>query len=76
MLRSEDLIPTLEEKTPSVRPGTYSPVTVYMKETLGAVFLGVLAGILLIGWMRSEARYRGLITQWEITDGNHSPGTR
>ena len=76
MLKNEDPIRTLEEKTPSVSPGNYSPVTVYVKDTLGVVFLGALAGILLIGWMRSEARYRGLITQWEITDGNHSPDTR
>jgi hypothetical protein len=76
MSKSEDQIPALEETTPLVSPGNYSPVTVYMRDSLGAIFLGALAGILLIGWVRSEARYRGLITQLEITDGNHPPGTR
>ena len=76
MLKDENQNSTLEDKTPSVSPGNYSPVTVYMRDSLGAIFLGALAGILLIGWMRSEARYRGLITQLEITDGNHSPDTR
>ncbi len=76
MLKNEDQIPTLEDKTPLVSPGNYSPVTVYMKDTLGAIFLGVLAGILLIGWMRAEARYRALITQLEVTDGNRSPSAR
>jgi hypothetical protein len=69
MSTNEDHIPTLEDKTPSARPGNYSPVRVYMKDTLGVIFLGALAGILLIGWMRTEARYRALITQLEITDG-------
>ena len=76
MSTNENNIQSLEDQTPSVSPGNYSPVTVYMRDSLGAIFLGALAGILLIGWMRSEARYRGLITQLEIADGNHSPDTR
>jgi hypothetical protein len=54
-----------EEQTPSVSPGNYSPVTVYLTDTLGAVFLGVLTVILLIGWMRSEARHRAFLPQKE-----------
>lgn len=72
MLQNEDQIPIPQEQTPLVSPGNYSPVTVYMRDSLGAIFLGVLAGILLIGWVRSEARYRGLITPSEITNGNLS----
>ena len=72
MLQNEDQIPIPQEQTPLVSPGNYSPVTVYMRDSLGAIFLGVLAGILLIGWVRSEARYRGLITASEITNGNLS----
>lgn len=76
MLKNEDQIPTQEDKTPAVSPGNYSPVTVYLKDTLGVVFLGALAGILLIGWIRTEARYRALITQLEITEGSHSLSPR
>jgi hypothetical protein len=65
-----------DEKTPQVSPGNYSPVTVYMEDSLGAIFLGVLAGLLLIGWIRSETRYRKLITRLEMTDGNRSSNTR
>ena len=72
MLKNEDQIPTQEDKTPPVSPGNYSPVTVYMKDTLGVVFLGALAGILLIGWMRAETRYRALITKLEVNHGNRS----
>ena len=62
----EDARPTTEDNSPVVSPGNYSPVTVDMKATIGAIFLGILAGILLIGWMRAEARIRALITQLEL----------
>ena len=44
----------VEEKTPHVNPGNYSPVT----DTVGSVFLGVLSVLLLVGWIRAEVRYR------------------
>lgn len=50
--------------TPHVSPGTYSPVTVTNKDTLGVIFLGLLACLLLMGWRRAEARNRKLIAQW------------
>lgn len=53
----------MEEQTPAVSPGNYSPVTVYNKDTVGAVFLGILALIFMVAWMRSEAHYRQLITK-------------
>ena len=53
-------------KTPSVNPGNYSPVTVDMTDSLGAIFLGALCVILLIGWMRSEARHRAFLSQKEV----------
>lgn len=68
----EDPVPNLDNKSPSVSPGNYSPVTVYLKDTLGAVFLGVLAGILLIGWIRAETRFRDFISQSEVANGNRS----
>jgi hypothetical protein len=40
---------------------TFNPVTVLMHNTLGAIFLGILTIILLIGWMRAEARNRKLV---------------
>ncbi len=47
-----------QRQTPLVSPGTYSPVTVYNHDSLGALILGILALILLIGWMRGEERNR------------------
>jgi hypothetical protein len=76
MSTNEDPIPAVEEKSPLVSPGNGSSVTVYMEDTMGAIFLGFLAGVLLIGWMRAEARYRTLITELEMTHGNHSPDDR
>ncbi len=76
MSTNENNNPPLEDQTPSVSPGNYSPVTVYVHDTLGALFLGTLAGILLIGWMRAEARNRALITQLERTIANHSPNSQ
>jgi len=63
----------IESQTPSVSPGNYSPVTVTVKDSLGTIFLGVLAGILLVGLMRSEERYRTLLTHLEDKNGNRSP---
>ncbi len=57
--------PTTEGNTPVVSPGNYSPVTLEMKDSLGAVFLGILAVILLIGWRRAETRYKKLLEQKE-----------
>jgi hypothetical protein len=73
MSTNEDQLPTQEAQTPSVSPGNYSPVTVHVHDTLGALFLGIFAGILLISWVRAEARNRALITQLERTLANYSP---
>lgn len=62
----------LEEKTPQVSPGNYSPVTVYMKDTIGALFLGILTIVVLIGWRISEEKYRTLLTRQESIDGRRS----
>ena len=72
MVTNKDLIPIVEEKTPIVSPGTYSPVTVHMKDTMGTIFLGILACILLIGWMFAETRNRGLMAQSKAADGSHT----
>lgn len=76
MSTNENNLQPIEDQTPSVSPGNYSPVTVIMTDSLGAIFLGILAGILLIGWMRAEARYRALINQLEVSDGSRSLNTR
>jgi len=57
----------IDRKSPVVRPANYSTVTVDMKDTLGAIFLGVLSFILLIGWMHSEARKRVLVKQLDLS---------
>jgi hypothetical protein len=62
--------PVLEGQTPTVSPGNYSPVTINIKDTVGAVLLGILSVLLLIGWMRSEARYRNLIVRQKIEPGS------
>ncbi len=67
---------TGEGGTPPVSPGNYSPVTVYMEDSLGAIFLGILSGILLIGWMRAEARNRALLAELERTPAYHPAETR
>ncbi len=68
MSTNEDAVSLAENQTPTVSPGNYnsSPVTVHMKDTIGAIALGVLTIILLIGWMRSEARCRSLLTQIKL----------
>jgi hypothetical protein len=76
MSTNENNIQTLEDQTPLVSPGKYSPVTVYVKDTLGALFLGIFAGILLVGWMRAEARSHRLIMQLEKNNGSHSLNAR
>lgn len=76
MLTNEAPLAGPEDSTPSVSPGNYSPVTVYMHDTLGAIFLGILAGILLIGWIRAEGRFRDFIAQSEAANGNRSFNAR
>jgi hypothetical protein len=49
--------------SPIVQPGTYSPISVHMGDTLGVLFLGVLACVLLANWVRAEARVRALTEQ-------------
>jgi hypothetical protein len=76
MSTNENNIPFPGDQTPLVRPGNYSPVTVTVKDTLGAIFLGILSAILLVGWMRTEARYRALTNQLEVTNGDRSFNAR
>ena len=63
MLRNHNHTSTVDDVTPAIRPGNYSPVNVDIQETMGALFLGILACITLIGWMRAEARIRALMKQ-------------
>ena len=49
--------------------------TLYMSDTLGAIFLGILSVFLLIGWRRTESKYRALLLKEDITNGNCSPNT-
>jgi hypothetical protein len=76
MLIDEEHVPATDERTPQVHPGNYSPVTVYMEDALGTIFLGVLSILLLIGWRCTETRYRRLMARLEMTDGNRSSNTR
>ncbi len=46
------------QTTPTVKPGNYSPVHIDIDDSLGALFLGILCVILLVGWLKAEARNR------------------
>ena len=61
MSTSEGQHPILGDGANLAVPGNYQPV--HFEDTAGAIILGILAGILLIGWMHSEARYRKLLIQ-------------
>ncbi len=62
-----------EEKTPGPQPGVYSPVNVHANETIGSVFLGILALVLLIAFLRAEARNRRLQSQLAGELGSSQP---
>ena len=59
MSTDEELIPATERKLPIDVSGNYQPI--HLEDTAGAIFLGIFAVISLVGWIRSEARYRKLI---------------
>lgn len=52
-----------EDQSPLAATGPYNPVTVTMQDTWGAIFLGMLSVVLLIGWLLSEKRNRKLVNQ-------------
>lgn len=55
--------PPTSAATPKVQPGHFNPVNVHIDNSLGALLLGILAFILLVGWMKAEARNRQLMGQ-------------
>ena len=55
--------PTITEQTPAVSPGNYSPVTIHVSDSVGAIFLGIFAVIMLIGWRRAETRLQRVMSQ-------------
>lgn len=67
---TKEPITSMDNNTPEVSPGNYSPVTVTVSDSIGAIVLGTLSIILLIGWMRAEARYRDLLLQKETMNEN------
>ena len=70
MQTNEDQNSTQQNSTPFVSPGNYSPVTVFMQDTTGALFMGIFALLFMLGWIRSEARCHTLITHQEATRGS------
>lgn len=60
MLTDQNQTLARTEEPPRGEPITYSPVTIHVQETVGVVFLGVLALTLLIALLRAEARHRAL----------------
>lgn len=67
---TKEPITSMDNNTPEVSPGNYSPVTVTVSDSIGAIVLGTLSIILLIGWMRAEAQYRDLLLQKETMNEN------
>ena len=59
MSTNEEAISPLEGKVPVDLSGNYQPI--HMEDTVGVIFLGILSILLLIGWRRSETRYRKLL---------------
>lgn len=56
----------IKEKTapasgPEVLRGHFNPVNIKIDNALGTLLLGILAIILLIGWMKAEARNRQIV---------------
>jgi hypothetical protein len=64
MLTGEGQIPAIDENRHGPGPGTYSPVTVHMEDTVGVVFLGILASMLLIALLRASARSCALMARF------------
>lgn len=46
-----------EFRAPQVSPGTYSPITVYNQDSLGTLFLGLIALVLLTRFVNHDKRY-------------------
>lgn len=69
-MSNNDIVPTSENQTPAVSPGNYSPVTVTVRDTVGAFFLGILSVVLLVSWMGSERRYLKLKSKMEAANGS------
>jgi hypothetical protein len=61
MLTNEEQIPMTDEEASQGYAHGNNSVDVNLKDTVGAVFLGILCVILLIGWVRAEARIRELL---------------
>ncbi len=59
----EEQTPILDGKAPIDISGNYQPI--HLEDTVGAIFLGILALISLVGWVRAEGRYRILIAREE-----------
>lgn len=70
METNDDQNLTQQNSTPFVSLGNYSPVTVFMQDTTGALFMGIFALLFMLGWIRSEARCHTLITHQEATRGS------
>jgi hypothetical protein len=63
MQTGEGRIPAIDESMRRQGYGIYNPVTVHMEDTVGVVFLGILALALLIALLRALERNRVLMTQ-------------
>ncbi|MCL4869789.1 MAG: hypothetical protein KJ063_12550 [Anaerolineae bacterium] len=63
MSTGEDQNHGVKTATPNVKPGVYSPINVHVNETIGSVFLGIVALVLLIALLRAEVRNRRLQSQ-------------
>jgi len=61
MSTNEELIPAIKGRMPIDISGNYQPI--HLEDSVGAIFLGILAVISLIGWIRAENRYRKIAIQ-------------
>ena len=65
-MQENELMPQQAHSTPEVKPGVYNPVNISLNETTGALLLGILAILLLIGWIRAENKLKALLSQQQV----------
>ena len=62
-MQENELTPGQENTTPEVKPGVYNPVNITVNESWGAMILGILCIVLLVGWVHAENKLKALLSQ-------------
>lgn len=62
-METSDTNQVSERQSPPESPGIYNPVDIHVQDSLGALILGILSIVLLVGWIKSEERNRQLLSR-------------